>query len=103
MADDTFPKCDSFEDALDGLRKWVNHLGDYVEGCDAQKADIAFWLPRFEQEFIGWGVEMITIPDPVYVYGLDNCVNYQTNVLGDCAGRVEKVKGRIICETCRNR
>lgn len=36
-------------------------------------------------------------------FGLDDCVNWESNRLGDCAGIVEKVNGIVICETCRNR
>lgn len=35
-------------------------------------------------------------------YALDDCVNWKTNVLGDCGGRVEMVNGQVVCETCRN-
>jgi hypothetical protein len=36
-------------------------------------------------------------------YALDDCINYATNNLGDCGGRIEEVGGQVICENCRNR
>jgi hypothetical protein len=36
-------------------------------------------------------------------YSLSDCVNWETNTLGNCGGRVEMVNGIILCETCRNR
>ena len=37
------------------------------------------------------------------MYSLSDCVNYSTNVMGDCGGRVEEVNGQIVCENCRNK
>jgi len=37
------------------------------------------------------------------IYSLSDCVNWETNVRGDCGGRVWMVNGVIICENCRNR
>lgn len=48
---------DGYQETLDSLRKWVRSLGDYNEGSDAQKADIAFHLPAFKTEFSKFGVK----------------------------------------------
>lgn len=37
------------------------------------------------------------------MYSLSDCVNWETNTLGDCGGRVELVDGVVWCETCLNR
>lgn len=46
----------------------------------------------------GWSVM-----DEAQDYALSDCVNWDTNTQGDCGGRVERVNGVVICETCRNK
>lgn len=56
------PATTDIEHALDCFRAFTHSLGDYVEGCQAQKDAIGFWLPRFQKEFESHGVAM-SAPD----------------------------------------
>lgn len=47
-------------------------------------------------------LERLSIEDFRKDYSLSDCVNWTTNQLGNCSGRVELVNGTVVCEHCRN-
>lgn len=55
------------------------------------------------------GDKVVTFDDEPKEYSLSDCVNWNTNVRGDCGGRVEANRNAqtgelvIMCETCWNR
>lgn len=48
-------------------------------------------------------VHAVSPLDRLREYALSDCANWESNVQGDCGGRVERVGDTVLCETCRNR
>lgn len=65
-------------------REGVPQLGD---------ASVDEILAELHRRSDGWGDRS---------WSLDDCINWKTNNLGDCGGRVEQVGNRLLCENCRN-